>query len=53
MTAHGLDNYDALMARSTSDIPWFTDSLLKYLDIRFAKPYTQVVAVSRGPAWPR
>src|SRR6266851_947336 len=53
MTKHGLDDYDALMARSTSDVGWFTDALLKYLDIRFAKPYSQVLDLSRGPAWPR
>src|SRR5579859_1419398 len=53
MRAHDLPSYDALMARSTSDIAWFTESVLKYLDIRFARPYTQVVDLSRGPAWPR
>ena len=53
MAAEGLDSYGALMARSTSEIAWFTDAVLKYLDIRFSKPYTQVVDLSRGPAWPR
>jgi acetyl-CoA synthetase len=53
MRQHGLANYDALMARSTGDIAWFTDAILKFLDIRFARPYRQVVDLSRGPAWPR
>src|SRR5712692_4224803 len=53
MRANGLASYDVLMARSTTDIAWFTDAVLKYLDIRFAQPYTQVVDLSRGSAWPR
>jgi acetyl-CoA synthetase len=53
MRANGLAGFDELMARSTSDIAWFTDAVLKYLDIRFSRPYTQVVDLSRGPAWPR
>jgi acetyl-CoA synthetase len=53
MRVNGLASFGELMARSTSDIAWFTDALLKYLDIRFSRPYTQVVDLSRGPAWPR
>jgi acetyl-CoA synthetase len=53
MRQHGLATYADLMARSTSDIAWFTDAVLKYLDIRFERPYRQVVDLSRGPAWPR
>jgi len=52
MDQHGLKSFDALLARSTADIAWFTDAVLKYLDIRFARPYDQVVDLSRGPAWP-
>jgi acetyl-CoA synthetase len=40
------------MERSTREVAWFTDSLLKYLEIEFAQPYTQVVDLSRGIAWP-
>src|SRR5438045_8823768 len=53
MHAHDLPNYDALMARSTNDIAWFTEAVLNYLDIRFARPYSQVLDLNRGPAWPR
>src|SRR5712691_3628110 len=53
MRANGLASYDELMARSITDIAWFTDAVLKYLDIRFARPYTQVLDLSRGSAWPR
>ncbi len=53
MRAYGIGSYDELMARSTSDVAWFTDAVLKYLDIRFRVPYTQVVDLSDGIAWPR
>jgi acetyl-CoA synthetase len=53
MSRHGLADYAALMQRSTTDIAWFTDAVLKYLDVRFTQPYTQVVDLSRGPMWPR
>ncbi len=53
MAANGLESFDQLMARSTADIGWFTDAVLKYLDIRFSRPYTQVVDLKRGAAWPR
>jgi acetyl-CoA synthetase len=52
MRQHGLPSWEALLERSTDDIAWFTDALLKYLDIRFRVPYRQVVDLSRGPAWP-
>ncbi len=53
MQAHGLASFDDLLARSTSDVAWFTDAVLKYLDIRFSRPYTQVLDLQRGSAWPR
>lgn len=54
MNQHNLATYDELMTRSTSDVAWFTDAILKFLDIQFQQPYTQVVDVSNGiqrPAW--
>ncbi len=53
MGEHGLASFHALMERSTNDVPWFTDAVLKYLGIKFDTPYTQVLDTSRGPAWPR
>ena len=52
MRQHGVETFDDLLQRSTHDIAWFTGAVLKYLDIRFARPYRQVVDLSRGPAWP-
>ncbi|MBI3761680.1 MAG: AMP-binding protein, partial [Chloroflexi bacterium] len=53
MDRHGLASFDELTQKSTSDIAWFTDALLKYLDIQFQIPYTKVVDLSRGIAWPQ
>jgi acetyl-CoA synthetase len=52
MRQHNLTDYDELMRRSTQDIAWFTDAILHYLDICFYRPYTSVVDLSRGTAWP-
>ncbi len=48
-----LSNFSELMKRSTSDVSWFTEALLRYLDIQFYTPYNQVLDLSRGIAWPR
>ena len=53
MRAHNLADYDALMQRSTEDVAWFTDALLKFLKIEFYTPYTRVVDLSRGIQWPQ
>ena len=52
MHAHGIATFDELMARSTQDVAWFTEAILKFLDIRFYKPYSQVVDLSKGIMWP-
>ena len=54
MRQHGIENFDALMKRSTEDVAWFTDAVLKYLDIQFCEPYSQAVDLSNGiqlPKW--
>ncbi|MCP5053567.1 MAG: AMP-dependent synthetase, partial [bacterium] len=43
MNTHNLQTFDQLMKRSTGDIAWFTDAVLKFLDIKFQKPYSKVV----------
>ncbi len=41
------------MSRSTEDVAWFTDAILKYLDIQFREDYEKVVDLSKGIAWPQ
>jgi acetyl-CoA synthetase len=53
MRRHNLGSYEELMRRSTEDIAWFTAAMLEYLDIRFYQPYTRVLDLPDGPAWPR
>jgi acetyl-CoA synthetase len=53
MRLHGLASYDELQAQSTADVAWFTDAVLKYLDVRFRAPYSQVLDLSDGIEWPR
>ena len=54
MDLYGIATYDELQERSTADVAWFTDAVLKFLDIQFQKPYSQVVDLSHGiqrPVW--
>ena len=48
---HGLGSYDELMRRSTTDIAWFWDTVLRDLDVQFYKPYSQIVDLSDGKPW--
>lgn len=48
----GLDSFEALQARSTADVAWFTEELLGFLDLQFDRPYERILDLSRGPAWP-
>lgn len=49
---HQLGSYDELMRRSTTDIAWFWDTVLRDLDIQFYKPYSQIVDLGEGKPWP-
>jgi acetyl-CoA synthetase len=53
MHQHGIEGFDELMSRSTTDIAWFTDAVLKYLDIQFYEPYSKVVDLSEGIQFPK
>ncbi len=53
MREHGIKGFDELMKRSTSDVAWFTDAVLKYLDIQFYEPYSKVLELSEGIQFPK
>lgn len=53
MQLHGIGDFGELMSRSTEDVAWFTDAVLKYLDIQFHEHYEKVVDLFRGIAWPQ
>lgn len=53
MHQHQIGDFAELLRRSTSDVAWFTAAILDYLDIQFYQPYSQVLDLSQGMAWPR
>ncbi len=53
MERHGIGTLTELQERSTSDIAWFWDAAIKDLDVRFRTPYSQVVDLTGGKAFPK
>lgn len=53
MALHQISDFNELMSRSTGDIAWFTDAVLKFLDIQFFQPYSKVVDLSIGIQFPQ
>ena len=51
MKKHEIQNYNELVRRSTSDIEWFWDAVVKELNIEFFRPYEKVLDVSQGIPW--
>ena len=49
----GLTTFDELYSRSVADVEWFTEQVLRFLDIQFDKAYDRIVDLSRGVEWPR
>jgi acetyl-CoA synthetase len=52
MRRHGLSGFPQLLQRSTEEVAWFTQGVLEFLDIQFYTPYSTVLDLSRGIAWP-
>lgn len=52
MSACGVDSWETLYRRSVDDVGWFTEQVLKFVDVRFEKPYSRILDLSRGMAWP-
>ena len=53
MRQHGIRDFEELMKRSIGDVAWFTDAVLKFLDIQFYEPYSKVVDLSEGIQFPK
>ncbi len=53
MDREGIADYQELVARSEGDVGWFWDAFVRFADIQFYQPYTQVVDLSRGLPWPK
>ncbi|TAK97759.1 MAG: AMP-dependent synthetase [Verrucomicrobia bacterium] len=52
MAMHSLRSLDELQQRSTTDLDWFWNAVLRDLEIRFRKPYSRVLELTRGIPWP-
>ncbi len=46
-------NYKELTKKADADPGWYFDQVIKYCDIRFYKPYDQILDVSKGIPWAR
>ena len=53
MRLHDIDTFPELLDRSTSDVAWFTEALIRYLGIQFQHPYSKILDLSSGTAWPK
>jgi acetyl-CoA synthetase len=51
MRSYGIASYEELVERSTGDISWFWDAVVRDLGLEFFTPYERVVDVSRGVPW--
>jgi acetyl-CoA synthetase len=49
----GLGSFAELQRRSTTDVAWFTERLLEFLDLRFDRQWETVLDLSRGIEWPQ
>ncbi|MFX1541188.1 MAG: acetyl-coenzyme A synthetase N-terminal domain-containing protein, partial [Promethearchaeota archaeon] len=51
MNKHDIKTYDELIHRSTEDIEWFWDAVLKDLGIEWYQLYSKVLDDSKGIEW--
>ncbi len=48
----GLVDRNALCDRADADPEWYWNELLEFLDVRFYRPYSRVLDLSKGIQWP-
>jgi acetyl-CoA synthetase len=51
MVAEGITDFPELVARSIDEPEWFWDAVVRFLGLRFSKPYERVLDVSDGIPW--
>jgi acetyl-CoA synthetase len=51
MKKHNIGSYEELIKRSTEDIEWFWDAVIKDLNIEWFENYTNVLDLSEGIEW--
>jgi acetyl-CoA synthetase len=50
---HGLHDHPALVARADAEPRWFWDALIRFFDIRFSRPYREILDTTHGVEWAR
>jgi len=53
LARHGLGSLDDLMQRADAQPRWYWQALLEFFDIRFVRPYTDILDLSAGIEWPK
>ncbi|MFL5733173.1 MAG: AMP-binding protein [Chloroflexia bacterium] len=53
MEQHGIGSFKELLGRSTGEIEWYWDAVVRDLELEWFEPYTRVVDLSSGVEWPR
>ncbi|HLX14170.1 MAG TPA: AMP-binding protein [Bradyrhizobium sp.] len=53
IAAENLANYPMLERKAALDPEWFWDALIRFLGVRFVKPYSRVLDQSKGIEWPQ
>jgi acetyl-CoA synthetase len=51
MHAQGIHDFPELVARSIDEPQWFWDAVVRFLDVRFSRPYEAVLDTSDGVPW--
>lgn len=53
MRQHNIPDFKELIRRSSQDVAWFSEAILRYLDIQFYCPYEKVLDISGSIALPK
>jgi acetyl-CoA synthetase len=53
LRATGMPDYDALAEKADADPAWLMQEVFRFCDVRFSRPYQQMLDLSRGQPWAR
>jgi acetyl-CoA synthetase len=53
LRATGQKDYDQLASKADADPVWLMEQIFGFCDVRFYRPYDQMLDVSRGQPWAR
>src|SRR5918911_3095638 len=53
MERQGIGSFEELLRRSTQEIEWYWDAVVRDLGLEWYEPYERVLDLSHGIEWPR